>query len=211
MIISWASPYNRELKTANIVFDGNSITAWEDGTAAGKWTDRLKLLPSYSSPVCTFTNTGQSGASTWVLAARASQFISPLYKPGQLNICCIWEGLNDLGTFPGNPVRNAENLRTYCLARREQGWKTVVFGLQNARVSQGGVTTQASFDVARPVVNTWLSSNWRSFADAFVNPSDSPKLNLALVADVPDGIHPSSSTLNEIIPLVDAALKSIAR
>jgi hypothetical protein len=108
-------------------------------------------------------------------------------------------------------ITQAQNLRTYCLARREQGWKTVVFGLQNARISQGGVTTQASFDVARPVVNTWLSSNWRSFADAFVNPSDSPNLNLALVADVPDGIHPSSSTLNEIIPLVDAALKSIAR
>lgn len=207
--ILWASPRNRKLNTAKIIFDGNSITAWEDSTAVGKWPDRLKLLPHYDSPTCTFVNLGQPGASTWVLAARAAQIVDPIFEPGRLNICCVWETLNDLGQFFGDPQRNAVNLRDYCLARRRKGFKTVVFGLQGARVGSGGVTTQGSFDAARPVINTWLAQNWRSFADAFVNPSDSAKLNQCLPADVPDGVHPSSITLNELLPLVDAALRSI--
>lgn len=208
-MIIWPSSYTRTLSASNIVFDGNSITAWEDSTAVGKWTDRLRLLTPYNSPNCVFRNMGQPGISTWALAARAATMIDPLFMPGRQNICCVWEALNDQGVFLANPVRNAENLRDYSLARKAKGWKVVVFGLQNARIDLGGITTQAQFDASRPVINSYLRDNWRSFADQFVNPSDSYKLNMALPADVPDGIHPSSDTLNELIPLVDAALKLV--
>lgn len=198
------------LSHANIVVDGNSISAWSDATAFGRWSDRLKQLPPYSAPTCTVTNIAIPGRSTWVLATKAPWEVDPLLRPGRPNICIIWEVLNDLSLFPSDPLRVAQNLRTYCLARRAAGWKTVVFGLQNARIASGGITSQSAFDAARPLVNAWLRDNWRSFADAWVDPSLSTKLNRALTADVPDGIHPSSLTLNEVIPLVDVALRSIA-
>lgn len=206
-MIFWPSPYTRSLKTSNIVFDGNSITAWDDATAVGKWTDRLRLLAPYNSPDCIFRNMGQPGISTWNLAARAATVIDPLYMPGRQNICCVWEVVNDVGQFPANPIRNAENLRDYCLARKAKGWKVVVFGVQNMRVPGTGITAQADFDNSRPIINSYLRDNWRSFADQFVNPSDSYKLNMALPVDVPDGGHPTSEALNELIPLVDTALK----
>lgn len=202
--------HNRKLNHANIVVDGNSISAWTDATAFGKWTDRLKQLPPYNVPTCTITNLAIPGRSTWVLATKAPWEVDSLLRPGRLNICVIWEALNDLSLFPGDPLRVAQNLRTYCVARRAAGWKTVVFGLQNARVAPGGITSQVAFDTARPLINMWIRDNWPTFADAWVDPSLSAKLNRALPADVPDGIHPSSLTLNEVIPLVDAALRSIA-
>jgi hypothetical protein len=203
-----ATRNQRSLSHANIVFDGNSISAWEDGTAAGKWTDRLKLLNPYSAPTCTFTNVAIPGRSTRTLGGEAVTKVDSLYVPGRLNISVIWEAINDAGGMSGNGLFMGYNLRDYCLARRNKGWKTVVFGLQGARVGTG-VLTQAQYDVARTELNTYVATNWRTFADAYVDPNNSTKLNNCLAADVADGVHPSSIALNEILPLVDTALRSI--
>lgn len=203
----WNKRQQLKLSHANIVFDGNSITAWEDATASGKWTDRLKLLEPYTASTCTFTNVAVPGRSTSALDITALTVVDNLYVPGRLNICCIWEVINDIGN--GTPARACQMVENYCKARRNKGWKVVVFSLQAARVAAGGITTQAAFDTARNTYNQWLATNWRNFADAYVDVNISVKLNRGLVADVPDGIHPSSSSLNEILPIVDTALKSI--
>lgn len=198
----------RALSHANIVFDGNSISAWVDGTAPGKWTDRLKLLSPYNAATCTFTNVAIPGRSTRTLGGEAVTKVDSLYIPGRLNISVIWEATNDVSSMSSNGLFMGYNLRDYCLARRDKGWKTVVFGLQGARVG-AGVVTQAQFDTARTTLNLYLATNWHTFADTYVDPNNSTKLNNCLVADVADGVHPSSLALNEVIPLVDTALRSI--
>lgn len=208
-VVLWGSPLQRSLAHANIVVDGNSISAWTDGTAAGTWTDRLKLMAPYNTGNCKLTNVAIPGRSTATLAGEAPGKVDPLWLPGRLNISVIWEGVNDVGNSGGNALAMGNNLKNYCLARKASGWKTVVFGLQGVRVAAGGVVNQSIFDAARGTLNLWLGQYWPTFSDAYVDPSASTKLNRALVADVPDGVHPSSATLNDILPLIDIALRSI--
>jgi lysophospholipase L1-like esterase len=203
------NPNRRNLQNCNIVVDGNSISAWTDGTAAGKWSDRLKLLSPFINPGCTITNVAIPGRATGILVAEAASKVDILFAPSRLNICILWEGTNDVSFTARNPVAMRDNVANYCLDRRRAGWKTVCFGLQGARVASGGATSQAEYDVVRPAYNMLMRDTWRNFADAYVDPSTSTKLNNALAADVPDGVHPSSLTLNDILPLVSAALQSI--
>lgn len=205
----WGRSSKRILADAHICFVGNSITEWSDATASGRWPERLKLLPLYNSDRCQFSIVAQPGISTTRLLAEAPGTVDPLLQRGRLNICLIWEAINDVGATGGSATSVGNNLQTFCLARRAAGWKTIVFGLQAARVAGGGVTSQAGFDAVRGQLNLWLAANWRSFADAYVDPSSASKLNLALPADAPDGVHYTSVALNDLLPLVDSALMSI--
>jgi hypothetical protein len=194
------------LKAANIVFDGNSWTEWEDSTAVGKWPSRLKNIAPYNTVTCTFTNTAKSGRSTTLLDADASLRVDSLYVKGRLNICCIWEIGNDL---PGRtPVQVYASLQRYCRNRQLAGWYVVVFGLQALRFT-AGITTQQDIDNARSYVNSRLPWDHKRFADAYVDPSAVTRLNTASVADCPDGAHHTSAVLDGLLPLVNVALNQI--
>jgi lysophospholipase L1-like esterase len=205
--LDWATKL--DFTNANIVINGNSISAWTDNTATGKWTDRLKLIAPFSNAGCSITNVAIPGRSTAVLTAEAIAVVDPLYVPGKLNISIIWEGTNDIGGPTGTGEAMGVRMRGYCLDRRRRGWKNIAFGLQGARVAAGGASSQADYDRCRLGFNAWMRDNHRSFCEAYVDPSVDQKLNNALVADIPDGIHPSSVTLNGILPLVTSALLSL--
>lgn len=201
--------------TCNVVCDGDSITegtfgfdgsgAPAAGGIATPWTQ--SLAPTLDAQ-WVVVNRGIVSVTLATLVADAAANIDPLLFASLSghNVCVIWAGTNDLASH-GDTVANVEsNLQTYSAARRAAGWKVVIVPM----LSRGDGTLEAKKDS----LNTWLTNNWSTFADALV------VLPSTLVGDgaranptyfMADNIHPNQTSATTIIaPAISTAIGQFA-
>jgi lysophospholipase L1-like esterase len=181
-----------ELQSANIVCDGNSITA-------NGYPSLLAADPFISGKSATVTNLGVSGQHTGQMQADAVTQVDSLISPTRPNILIAWEISNDL--YFGRTAQEAiARFRDYCLARKSAGWKVVILScLDRNQVTDTGVQP-AEYRQIINAANALLLASWAEFADQIV---DVRKVaGISGLENLPDGVHPNA-TANQIIKNTD--------
>ncbi len=150
--------------TPNIVFDGDSqsIIGVAAPLSATEYGDTFPaLVSSGMDPRATLANIAVSGQTVAGMAANAAVNVDTRLIASARNIVVFWAGTNDLWQAATATVVY-DRIVSYHRARREVGWKTVVFTI----MSRTDVNTPIGYEAARVAVNTSIRANWASFADA---------------------------------------------
>lgn len=157
------------LTGANIVVDGNSLTA-----DTPSWANLLIGLPPFSTNGSTLTNFAVGAQTTANMLADSAAQVDPAIASGRPNILIAFEIINDL--YFGTTVAKAlQNIESYCNGRRKAGYKVIVIGplpTTRANLSDDLPTTQ----VKLVQVENWLNANWKGMADGYLNPRTVPGL-----------------------------------
>jgi hypothetical protein len=187
------------LNNANIVCDGNSLTAilGLPGPGIDSWygdidnpypvqlAEQLKL--SYSG--FTIRNFGVGGQNSGSMAADAPTQIDPLISATRPNILIMWEITNEISNS-GTTVNTAYSRTVaYCNARRAAGWKVIVVTAIRREGSLGGQTI-ANLNSRLQSVNALVRANWRDFANALYDVALMPEFSsISDTYFLPDKIH----------------------
>lgn len=146
--------------TQRVIFDGDSLTGGNTGTAPAKtYTDRV--LAALTGATDAY-NLGISGQTVVQLAADASAQVDPLVDESLAqNVVVVWVGTNDLTNGDAAATVYA-NLVAYCQARQAAGFEVVVL----TALPRGA---SAPFETARQTFNASIRTNWATFADALAD------------------------------------------
>lgn len=152
-----------------IVGDGNSLTA--DNFATIGTVGWMEQLQTNLAGTWTYTNKGVNSQKTTDMIADAATDIDPLYSADNAaNILVVWEVTNHLKLSPGATATEAyDALVSYCQARKAVGWKVIVITVLPRE-------NDSTFNTKRESVNAWIRENWRSFADAIVDPGSDTRI-----------------------------------
>lgn len=164
-----SSPPKIDLANANIVVDGNSLTA-----DTPSWANFLTGLEPFASNGSTLTSVALGAQTTGNMFSDAAEQVDTLIQPDRPNILIVFEVVNDL-YFGAGVLQALLNLCDYCNGRRSAGFKVVVIGplpTTRANLADDLPTTQAKL----AEIEAWLDINWRSVADAYLNPRTIPGL-----------------------------------
>jgi hypothetical protein len=109
--------------------------------------------------------------------------IDPLFRPNATrNITTIWLGTNDIAAGL-TAAQTAANIKAWCLARRKVGWKCLV----------ADMPSRAALDTGKNSLNNLLRTNWKTFADGFIDLASDPNVGAdgasANTTYFTDGIH----------------------
>ena len=165
---AWMDTYageNQIFKTSEkmVVFDGNSLTAGGNLT-----TDYPFVTLTSLGGVYVGVDVGIGGSTIAATNARAS-YVDTFYKSTRSkNICCIWEGANDLSA---DPATTYASLKTYWAARRAAGWKVIAYTV-TPRGSDGTQETN------RQSLNTNIKSD-ATLYDALVDVGNDATIGVA--------------------------------
>lgn len=128
-----------------------------------------------------------SGTATGFVESAAGWIDGQFRPSAQSNVTVIWAGTNDLafagGTGIKTPSQAYDEYAALCSARRAAGWKVVAVPMISRTGSTGGVnaTCDASGDIfgggvsackndtLKTQLNSLISANWTSFADAYAD------------------------------------------
>jgi hypothetical protein len=188
-----------EMQNLSLVFDGNSITSY--GYPA-------LISPSIpSTAIFRSLNRGLSGQQASTLQARASTDIDPLIVAGKHNILVILEITNSIQL--GGTARSAANdLFTYCDARRAAGWTVVVCTappLVSSLVATAGTLVVAA--------NALVRSEWPAHADILCDLRTIPQFDIGAAAPSTtlfyDLIHPTAFGQQLIADKVAQSIRSL--
>jgi len=146
----------------NIVCDGNSLTQGQGGTP----------YPTYLSGLvqnAVIQNFGVGGQTTSQMSSDAVTQIDTLIDIKKKNILVAWEIGNDI-YFNGNVTTACNNFKSYCDARRAAGWqKIIVINCTPRGQSTSFGDTSIQFNQKLVDANSWLSSNYQTFADNLID------------------------------------------
>lgn len=151
-------------KLGQIVFDGDSLSTYDMyptqlmAQLGEGWSCRDVAVP---------------GQDTDMMNADAATQVDPLWDGSQpLNIVCVWCGTNN-GGYLGFATYVA--IRSYCLARRAAGFKTVVFTIL-PRSDTFAPGDEVRWTAGRLDFNVLLRANWTSFADNLADVAADPRI-----------------------------------
>lgn len=190
------------IKDANIVCDGNSITAiaGAQGNGATSWGGnlsdpfpvQLKAAMQPNNPGLTVANYGVGGQNTSAMIADAATQIDPLISNTRSNILTMWEITNQ--AFGSSTVQQIYDLTVqYCQARKAAGWAVIVFTAVPRELNLNGRTI-AEYNQRMNDVNTLIRNNWRSWANALFDVRALPEFaTMNSTYFLPDKIHLSSA------------------
>lgn len=169
-----------------IVFDGDSnVDANDVSTTMKPWW--AYYLDTLANPYDTaqfgvggqgFGTTGIAGTMAFDAATQVDPYINPATPDG--NILVAMNGINDLytptsGAQAWNNTTKEDTLqriKDYMTARRNAGWKTVLFTLLPNNNPGWNATAQADYMATeRPYINNWIINNAVSegYCDAIVD------------------------------------------
>jgi len=148
----------------NIVIEGNSLVVASNDKDTPPVCELARLL---SIDPSTIVMRSYVGRTTEHIASNA-QATDALLREGRDNVLVVVEGTNSL--IASGAVRSTiqTTLQSYCTARQTAGWKVVVTTLLPRRVVAGN---NQSFEADRVAFNTWLRSNYTTFADGLADPA----------------------------------------
>lgn len=155
-----------------LVFAGNSLTYGTNsssgiGTCTGTCYPGVTLATLAGYGNYNAVNCGVGSQTTTMTLAYADSEITPLYQDGAStkSICLYWEitnGLTAVASGTAGQTQIISDVTNYCLARRARGFKVIVF-----TCLPRGSTSQ--FETDRQAVNSYIRSNWASFADGLAD------------------------------------------
>jgi len=142
--------------TKLISCDGDSLTL---GSLETSYPAQLSLL---YTPREFVTNYGISGQKISDMITNSPAKLDGHCAYWNKNILVVWAGTNDLAaSVPAATVY--ANIVAYCSARRSAGYKVVILTILPRGTFVGALET------ARLAVNTNITTNWATFADAVVD------------------------------------------
>jgi lysophospholipase L1-like esterase len=193
---------------ANIVCDGNSITLGTESNT-GKSYPALLADALYAYPTATVTNKGVNSQTSAQMEADAVTDIDSHLQPGKLNILIAWELTNSL-YFRRTVQQAFTDFKTYCLHRKQAGWKVVVItALYRNHIASDG-TSIAVFNGEINQVNDSLKAKYKTFSDVLVDVRTNPVFtgSMSSTYSSDDGVHPNKMgymvfVYNSLIPVLE--------
>lgn len=180
------------LPSGHIVFDGDSLSYM----MGQRYSVQLaEMLGGWTS--CDASVPGQTSAQM-----LASPPVG-LLVAGRVNVVSAWIGTNDK-TAPVLGDDTYANLVAYCGLMRAAGFRVMVFTVLPRRIDPS-----LAWASGRVNFNGLLRSNWRTFADYFVDVAADPRLN-AWSAYF-DGVHLTDDGYGIVASLAYDALQYRAR
>jgi lysophospholipase L1-like esterase len=197
------SPPLLKLSDSDLVIDGNSLFNY-------------LLQPANASIYATLgasdrskINLAVGGQTSAQMLADAATQVDPLLRADR-KILIAWELTNSL-YFGATPTQAQQDFEAYCSARKLAGWKIVVLTTL-PRNQAPTVGTIAQYNSNLDIVNSWLRSNYKRFADSLVDVRLIPHLLDATNAAIfYDGIHLSALGYSYLIPAINAGIRRIKR
>lgn len=188
------------------VWDGNSLTQSRNG-AVPMPENVMHALGD--PPHLRYVNAGESGHTTPEMLLSAPRLVYPLYRPGQVNLLGVWEGINDL-YFGATAEQAFEHLRDYALDGRAAGFAIVLLTL-----TPRGDHPPATYEADRAIVNARLRTEWRGFASALVDVAADPIMGDpatdfgGIYISPIDHVHLTDAGSQRVAGLVAAAVKAL--
>ena len=195
--------------TANIVFEGDSITEGGNSYFADSWPSQLmsRLSGNYY-----WSNPSVSGQTISQMDADKETQITPYFAPEfPRNVMTLLAGANDMvaaGDFqpPAKTLRRYFKLADY---HRNQGWTVIGFTLLPAHPD-----APPDYAEQRETFNAGVRADWEGHFDALVDLEADPRIGPAgaekdaAYFDA-DFIHPNAAGLAIIADLVQPAFEAL--
>lgn len=109
----------------------------------------------------------------------------------------------DAGT---NGTTLGGTLNTFCAARRTTGWQVIAINC----LPRSGGSWSAGDETQRGNYNTYIATNWASFADAYIDAAGDSRLsNAASKTWYEDGTHPTAAGAAVLAEKVEKAIRSL--
>lgn len=158
--------------TTGFVFDGDSLTWGYDGGSG-------QIAPTYPMQVgmatgLPVTNLGVSGRTLATMLADYDTNAGPA-KTDTKNTLVILAGINDLLSTGATDATLQGLIQSYCAKAKTSGYKVMVGTVTPTADTGAGYTPQ--METYRLAYNTWLRSNYRTFADGLVDFASVPALS----------------------------------
>ncbi len=196
-----------DLRSAKIIFEGNSIT---EGVGSGAGAANISAQVSAQLIAqkifgVSVVNIGVGGQNCAQMIADGSSQVAPLREAGRDCIVVVNEGGNDI--YGGATAAQAfQNIRDYCLLRRSEGFYVLVWSCPNRNngFSTDPTGDPTAYQAALLDFNNRLARGWKEFADVFMDTRRhfpyAPTANFPGNGGFwfPDCVHPSA-TGNAII------------
>ncbi|MDN7120315.1 hypothetical protein INN71_02800 [Nocardioides sp. ChNu-153] len=186
-------------------FDGDSQTT--SGHQQWGMSMQNQVLRGLGSQVTTF-NAAVGGQDLNNMIGRGAAYVDVHYDADAAdNILVAWAGTNQMGST----LEVVQSLyQQYVAARRAAGWKVVV-GTMLPRSNAG---TPADYETKRQAFNTWLRSNWMTFADALADLAADSRIGDAgdetnLTYYRPDLVHINNTGAMVVAQYVRGALATL--
>lgn len=162
--------YQVAAQRALVVADGDSRQTCYFGTGYGPAADDwLSQLGGSLTGVCSTVNQGVPSQLQQTQTANGAAKIDPLYSAGNTtNVVVTNGGVNDLPTR--TDVQIEGDIQTYCSARQAAGWKVIVCTIPPA------LTVTGANETKRVAVNSWIRSNYGSWADKLADLDNDARL-----------------------------------
>jgi lysophospholipase L1-like esterase len=166
-----------------VVFDGDSITQ-------GVATNTASFPSQFSANTgISTTNDGLSGDTLATMVSQYAARIAPLYNASTKNTLFMLGGTNDLGNDGKTDTDLKTSVQSYASQARATGYKSVI-GTIPPRSDSGWTGTMEGYRIA---YNSWLLSNWRSFADGIVDIAAIPEAqDTTSTLYYQDKLHPTN-------------------
>ena len=183
-------------QTPVIVFDGDSLTV-------GQGTLPYNNFPNgndYPSQIVgsldhrgSYYNIGVGGETAAIMLANAPTNVDTKHVAGANNVVCFEGGTNDL--YNGVSAATLEaTIVSYCQGRQAAGFKVIVATI----VPRSDAGTPGGFETARQAVNTYIRTNWTSWANGLADVGNDA--NIGQAGDQAntqyyngDNVHPNSN------------------
>lgn len=192
--------------TTLVYCDGDSITAGMPDSNAGQ-SYPYQLLAELGTGYRTI-NAGVSSTTLDTMEGDAATRVDDFLPSGD-HVCVCFGGTNDL--HGGTAVATVQTrYQTYCESRQTAGWKVVACTI----LPRSDAGTPVGFETDRQTFNTWLSSNWATFADALADLGADSRIGDAgdetdTTYYSADLVHLNATGYGVIAELVGAAVQSL--
>lgn len=197
--------WSNNTATANLVFDGDSITAAEYSSPypAQVWRDL-----AINGTTANFANFAVAGQKLTDMIADGVTQIDARLQAGKKNILFVFAGTNDLAFESITPTEAHTRLATYCTARQTAGWTVVVADMIRRLPTDVGYDESDAFNVL-------VAANYSTYADVHcawgADPAFSDVTNTLYYVDQ---IHPTQLGHDVLssyaIPAVNTAIQLTA-
>jgi hypothetical protein len=161
-IITASVEESDRIKSYNIVFEGDSLTA---GKIYPNYVMDILNLDNDKNVIHNVATSGQALYPTMIMDASHqvdTKFLSSNYR----NIAVLWAGTNDIFLDPGIDVSALhESIRDWCNGRKAKGFQVIVCTI-TPRSDNG---TPGSFEENRQVINEMIRMHYLEYADGLAD------------------------------------------
>lgn len=197
------------INNANIVCDGNSLTA--GSYSSSPYPNQLLSAVNAIVSGATVVNKGISAQQTTQMIAKAVTDIDSLISSSRPNILCVWEVTNDIN-YNGSAATAISNMTTYCQGRKAAGWKIILMGvIDRNQTTQGGLTPTQYRDQLT-LANAAMRQNFLTIgANVFVDLISDARLQNAANGTyfIGDQIHLNGAGNSVVVELIMQKINQI--